>query len=61
MAINWNPCQIELSTLFMVTALIFQMEQDTEYTYDENGNLTKDLNKKIIDIQYNSLNLPNRV
>ena len=35
--------------------------QDIEYTYDENGNLTKDLNKKITDIQYNSLNLPNRV
>lgn len=30
----------------------------TEYEYDENGNLTKDLNKKIADIQYNYLNLP---
>ncbi len=30
----------------------------TEYEYDENGNLTKDLNKKITDIQYNYLNLP---
>ena len=29
-----------------------------EYTYDANGNLTKDLNKKIVDIQYNCLNLP---
>ena len=33
----------------------------TEYVYDANGNLTKDLNKKIIDIQYNCLNLPCRV
>ncbi|WP_286438867.1 RHS repeat-associated core domain-containing protein [Bacteroides acidifaciens] len=33
----------------------------TEYAYDENGNLTKDLNKKIVDIQYNLLNLPERV
>ncbi len=30
-----------------------------EYTYDANGNLKKDYNKKIVDIQYNSLNLPN--
>ena len=28
-----------------------------EYTYDHNGNLTKDLNKNISNIQYNSLNL----
>ena len=32
-----------------------------EYEYDANGNLTKDLNKKIVDIQYNSLNLPVKV
>ena len=30
-----------------------------EYAYDTNGNLKKDYNKKIVDIQYNSLNLPN--
>ena len=30
----------------------------TEYTYDANGNLKKDYNKKIVDIRYNSLNLP---
>lgn len=33
----------------------------TEYEYDVNGNLTKDLNKKIADIQYNVLNLPSRI
>ena len=33
----------------------------TEYTYDDNGNLTKDLNKRITDIQYNYLNLPDRI
>ena len=33
----------------------------TEYEYDENGNLTKDLNKKKTAIQYNCLNLPSRV
>ena len=35
--------------------------QAGEYAYDANGNLTKDLNKNIIDIQYNVLNLPSRV
>ena len=34
---------------------------NNEYTYDANGNLTKDLNKNITDIQYNSLNLPSVV
>lgn len=29
-----------------------------EYTYDKNGSLTKDLNKDILSIQYNSLHLP---
>ena len=33
-------------------------DESQEYFYDENGNLTKDLNKKVMDIQYNSLNLP---
>ena len=33
----------------------------TEYMYDANGNLTKDLNKNITDIQYNFLNLPDAV
>jgi RHS repeat-associated protein len=30
----------------------------TEYTYNANGSINKDLNKGISDIQYNSLNLP---
>ena len=37
------------------------VKQVGEYTYDANGNLTKDLNKGITDIQYNCLNLPNTV
>ena len=36
-------------------------KQTVEYSYDANGNLTKDLNKKITDIQYNCLNLPCRI
>jgi RHS repeat-associated protein len=35
--------------------------QSNEYTYDKNGNLTKDLNKKISLIQYNLLNLPTSI
>ena len=34
---------------------------EVEYFYDANGNLTKDLNKNIVDIQYNHLNLPCRI
>lgn len=34
------------------------VKQNNEYTYDKNGNMTKDLNKNITDIQYNYLNLP---
>lgn len=36
-------------------------KHDVEYFYDANGNLTKDLNKEIVDIQYNYLNLPCRI
>lgn len=32
-----------------------------EYEYDENGNVTKDLNRNILSIQYNSLNLPSKI
>lgn len=35
--------------------------QTIEYLYDKNGNLTKDLNKNITEIQYNCLNLPRLV
>ena len=37
------------------------VKQANEYTYDKNGNLTKDLNKNITEIQYNCLNLPSKV
>jgi len=37
---------------------IYMASQDNEYTYDQNGNMTKDLNRKISSIQYNLLNLP---
>ena len=36
-------------------------DDDTEYEYDENGNLTKDLNRGICGIRYNCLNLPSGV
>ncbi|MFV0586715.1 DUF6443 domain-containing protein [Bacteroides reticulotermitis] len=37
------------------------VNQDNEYSYDKNGNLTKDLNKGINNISYNFLNLPRRI
>ena len=37
------------------------VKQANEYTYDSNGNLTKDLNKNITGISYNCLNLPSAV
>ena len=36
-------------------------DKETEYAYDENGNLTRDLNRNIKNIQYNFLNLPQRM
>ena len=32
-----------------------------EYEYDENGNMTKDLNSNISLVEYNLLNLPSRI
>ncbi|MDE5760592.1 MAG: RHS repeat-associated core domain-containing protein [Bacteroides sp.] len=37
------------------------VKQANEYAYDSNGNFTKDLNKNITGIQYNCLNLPDKV
>ena len=37
------------------------VKQANEYAYDANGNLTKDLNRNITEIQYNFLNLPSEV
>ena len=36
-------------------------KEEEEYFYDNNGNLIKDLNKGIDEIQYNCLNLPNYI
>ena len=43
------------------TAFVNGTSTAGEYVYDVNGNLTKDLNKGITDIQYNVLNLPSTV
>ena len=37
------------------------VKQSGEYAYDENGNMTQDLNKNISEIEYNCLNLPGKV
>ncbi|MCH3994112.1 MAG: M91 family zinc metallopeptidase [Prevotella sp.] len=36
-------------------------DSDVEYDYDRNGNMTKDLNKEITQIEYNCLNLPDKI
>jgi RHS repeat-associated protein len=36
-------------------------DEDEEYEYDGNGNMTKDLNREITSIEYNSLNLPEQI
>ncbi|MEP0418080.1 MAG: DUF6443 domain-containing protein [Cyclobacteriaceae bacterium] len=32
-----------------------------EYTYDSNGNMSKDMNKSITDVEYNYMNMPTKV
>ena len=59
-----NPCRINIKIIrLQMTVPIFMdgADQQTEYEYDENGNLTKDLNKKISRITYNFLNLPKEI
>jgi len=34
---------------------------ETEYLYDDNGNMIKDINKKIANVEYNLLNLPESI
>ena len=36
-------------------------DSDLEYSYDWNGNVTRDLNKGITEIKYNCLNLPSKI
>ena len=36
-------------------------DEDVEYSWDANGNMTSDLNKGITSIEYNALNLPRRM
>ena len=36
-------------------------DEEYEYSYDENGNMTKDLNRGIEEIRYNFLNLPSKI
>ena len=43
------------------TAFTNGSSTSNEYTYDANGNITKDLNKGISNIRYNLLNLPEEV
>ncbi len=36
-------------------------DSDLEYAYDQNGNMTKDMNKDITEIKYNLMNLPAKI
>lgn len=36
-------------------------DEQEEYTWDANGNMTKDLNKGITSVTYNVLNLPEKI
>ena len=63
--INYNGNQIKnainlISPLTYTDAMTFKdnADEETEYTYDANGNMTSDLNKGIYNITYNILNLP---
>ena len=37
------------------------VKQTEEYAYDANGNLVKDLNRNVLSVTYNPLNLPDTV
>ena len=51
-----------VSLLFLsFNGSIDYVHQNNEYTYDKNGNMTQDLNKRISSIQYNLLNLPQNI
>ena len=51
-----------VSLLFLsFNGSIDYVHQNNEYTYDKNGNMTQDLNKRISSIQYNLLNLPTNI
>ncbi|WP_254871777.1 RHS repeat-associated core domain-containing protein [Bacteroides acidifaciens] len=49
-----------MACIFLVAGMNL-FAQESAYAYAANGNLTKDLNKNVVDIQYNCLNLPSRI
>ena len=68
MAMQYDGNQITLATddadgPFYAGAWHFRdgADEDEEYQYDENGNLTQDLNSNISLVEYNFLNLPSRI
>ena len=50
-----NPDDFEDYTPYPVS------DSENAYSYDQNGNTTKDLDRNILSIQYNLLNLPRRI
>ncbi|WP_285820137.1 RHS repeat-associated core domain-containing protein [Bacteroides acidifaciens] len=57
---NYLLRKLVLACMLLVAGMNL-FAQESAYAYDANGNLTKDLNKNIVDIQYNYLNLPSRI
>ncbi|WP_279122401.1 RHS repeat-associated core domain-containing protein [Bacteroides acidifaciens] len=57
---NYLLRKLVLACMLLVAGMNL-FAQESAYAYDANGNLTKDLNKNIVDIQYNCLNLPSRI
>ena len=50
------PLHLTMVMIFMITTTISEMNMD-----DANGNVTKDVNKGIIGLTYNHLNLPKEI
>ncbi|MFY0255972.1 DUF6443 domain-containing protein [Chitinophaga sp. 30R24] len=68
LAYSYSPNSNKLSAVFDTSAVSSPLgdfkdgnKNGNDYTYDPNGNLSKDLNKSISTISYNHLNLPTQV
>jgi len=56
-----NQLQLIIDTSVNTTGFTDGHTSGLDYQYDDNGNLTKDLNKNITNIEYNIIDLPKKV
>ena len=56
-----TPIRGNLSVNNLMEAIIKFLNEQVEYTWDANGNMTSDLNKGVSEIKYNILNLPEKI